>query len=124
MTPTELAGEGITLPDFVNLKGIGAKENIVLKGELPDTTTLDESARLSTLNLRCNNNLYNLTVTAKNCRYAVHADNGNNIKDYTQHIENCEFIHFNNAPGLWVTLIAWGRELQVEQKFTLKTVSL
>ena len=107
LTPTELSATGIILPDYVDLKGIGDKSKIILKGELLDTATLDESTRLSPLNIQKNNNLYNLTITAKNCRYAVHADNSNTFKNYEQHIENCTFEHFGNAVGLWANWIAW-----------------
>lgn len=104
----ELAGAGIVLPNYVDVRGVGNKESIILKGELPNETTLDKSTRLSTLNVIYNNNLFNLTVTAKNCRYAVHADNSNTFKNYEQHIENCTFIHYGCATGLWDSIIAWG----------------
>jgi len=108
LTEAELAGVGILLPDYVDLKGIGRRENIILKGELPNDTTLALSTALSTLNVFKNNNLYNLTVTAKNCRYAVHADSSGFIPNYEEHIENCYFEHLGNEAGLWNAIIAWG----------------
>jgi hypothetical protein len=108
LTGAELSGAGILLPDYVDLKGIGDRDKIILKGELLDSTTLDQSTRLSTLNIEKNNNLSNLTITAKNCRYAVHADNSNTFKNYVQHFENCYFKHNGNAAGLWSACLAWG----------------
>jgi len=108
LTAGELAGIGILLPNYTDLKGIGSREDIILRGELPNDTTLDLSTRLSTLNVRYNNNLYNLTVTAKNCRYPVHADNSNTFKNYIQHAEDCHFEHLGFAEGLWYACWAWG----------------
>lgn len=108
LTPSELSGIGIVLPDYVNLIGVGDREKVILKTELADTTTNDESTRLSTLNVKYNNNMKNLTVIAKNCRYAVHADNSNLFKNYEQHFENCVFYHKGAVSGLWQVCNAWG----------------
>lgn len=108
LTASELSGIGILLPDGVDLVGVGDRDKIILKMELSDATTNDESTRLSTLNVKYNNNLSNLTVIAKNCRYPIHADNSNTFKNYEQHIENCVFWHKGAVAGLWQVCNAWG----------------
>lgn len=108
LTASELSGIGILLPDGVDLVGVGDRDKIILKMELSDATTNDESTRLSTLNVKYNNNLSNLTVIAKNCRYPIHADNSNTFKNYEQNIDNCVFWHKGAVAGLWQVCNAWG----------------
>jgi hypothetical protein len=120
LTASELSGSGILLPDYANLIGVGNKDNIIIKMALADTTTLDESSRLSPLNVKYNNILKNLTVTAQNCRYVVHSDNGNAYYDYILNVENCTFIHYGNAAGLWAVPNAWGEGTSSGAKLTFK----
>jgi len=93
---------GLQIPNFVHLKGIGNKENIILKGELSDTFSTETMNRVSTLCTIDNCDLENLTVTAKNLRYAVHDDY--NYPNHKRNVRNCDFIKytgggFNQAYG-------------------------
>jgi len=106
LTPAELAANGILLPDYVNLIGIG---NVTLKGEIPSgQATLDNTTRIATINVKRNNNLIGLKITARNMRYAVHDESSNSIKDWTRVVENCEFTHFGNDAGMWQWTSAYG----------------
>lgn len=96
---------GITLPDNVDLIGLGA--GAVINLDLTGASSTQQSL-VSTLNVRANNKLENLTVTALNCRYAVHADNSNSIKNYTQTAVNSKFIHYGNPENGWAYPAAWG----------------
>jgi hypothetical protein len=119
LTAAEKSGAGIVLPDYVNLIGIGEADKIIIKMDLT-TTTLDESTRLSPLNVKLNNILTNLTVTAHNCRYAVHSDNGNSVYNYTINAANCTFIHYGNDAGLWTICNVWGEGSASGSKFYFK----
>lgn len=83
---------GIVLPDGCEIYGIG---NVEIRGELPDSASSSNIENKSTLDMFQGGILENLTVTARNMRYPIHADfsNGNTIKK----IRNCRFIHYGNA---------------------------
>lgn len=95
-TPEEWAVEsidfiGLSVPDFVTLKGVGNKENIVITAE--DTT---QRTYVSTLNLRNTCSLYNLTIKGKNLRYVIHDDYAQAGQNhYVRIVENCDFIGEN-----------------------------
>lgn len=89
---------GLTLPNNCNLigKGKGAIISLDLTGETASVQSLQ-----STLNLNKNNNLENITLIAKNCRYALHNDGGSTNANATEHFKNCTFIHEGNPDGNW-----------------------
>lgn len=79
---------GLFVPDYVTLKGIGNKKEIIVKAK--DTVYRQN---LSTLNLKNTCSLENITVIAEKLRYAIHDDyaNNNNIY-YKRYVKNCDFI--------------------------------
>lgn len=85
---------GLMLTNGITLEGMGTlREHTVLYAEM-DTTTYDSTKRndVSTINFRGNVGLKNLTVRAKNMRYAVHDDfsySSDNPK--IRRVENCNF---------------------------------
>lgn len=87
---TDSSFVGIKLTDGISLRGIGAKEDIVIHGEV--STDYEQALRnnLSTLNMQGTNFLENVTVTGKYIRYAVHddftSDGGAN-----RIVKNCNF---------------------------------
>lgn len=100
--------QGWFLPDYVHLIGIGKVE---LKGVIPDDlATLTNTQRVATIEMNMNNNLENLTVTAKNMRYAIH-DERNGAKSFgiERHVKNCHFIHHGNKSGTWGSTQAIGQ---------------
>jgi len=108
VTPPDGTNEGIILPDYVHIKGIGKKENIILKGELPDGSNTNAVDVISTINMKHTNTLENITVTAKNLRYAIHSESSGVFKFWTQIAKNCTFIHYGNQVGYWDSTAAWG----------------
>ena len=100
--------QGWFLPDYVHLIGVGKVE---LKGLIPDDlATLTNTQRVATIEMNMNNNLENLTVTAKNMRYAIH-DERNGAKSFgiERRVKNCHFIHHGNKSGTWASTQAIGQ---------------
>lgn len=88
-------GSGLFVPNYVKLKGIGDKHNVILKAELQT-----QSTSFSLLNFRNVCELENLTLYSKNCRYTIHDDfqSGADTKAYRL-IKNCIFKAENTAYG-------------------------
>jgi hypothetical protein len=97
---TDVNDKGLSLPDYVNLIGLGDRDKVILKGEMPDSIKYRTSQAFSTLNVKYNNNIYNMTITAYNCRYPMHDQTSNSSKNCVRHIKNCIFIHkgYNGMP--------------------------
>lgn len=100
--------KGLFLPDFVHLVGIGDKRKIILDCTFADDVGLTISTNFSTLNLNKSNIVKNLTVKAKNCRYAIHDETNGVVENYTRELDNCDVIHEGNAEGLWQWDCAYG----------------
>lgn len=90
---TDVNDKGLSLPDYVNLIGLGDRDKVILKGEMPDSIKYRTSQAFSTLNVKYNNNIYNMTITAYNCRYPMHDQTSNSSENCVRHIKNCIFIH-------------------------------
>ena len=89
----------------INLIGVGY---VVLRFEMPDTVTETQSERVSCLNLReFSNEVKNMTLIAKNCRYTVH-DEAQGVGNIVRRCENLRCIHKGNAEGLWPWTTVWG----------------
>lgn len=97
---TDVNDKGLSLPDYVNLIGLGDRDKVILKGEMPDSIKYRTSQAFSTLNVKYNNNIYNMTITAYNCRYPMHDQTSNSSENCVRHIKNCIFIHkgYNGMP--------------------------
>lgn len=104
---------GVTLSDYVNLLGVG---NVTLKGYINPNWAYnyDAVSKLSTLNLKGNNDLENVNITAENMRYAVHDESGWKEKNWKRRLKNCKFRHFGNSgvndgqETTWVSTSAYG----------------
>lgn len=91
--------QGLALPDFVNLIGVG---NVHIKCEVEDEdATLAFTKCVSTINIWKNNNLKNILFTSKNTRYTCHDETNNQFSYLNRKVENCQFIHHGNKEGLW-----------------------
>ncbi|MDV8945900.1 hypothetical protein [Limosilactobacillus reuteri] len=91
--------QGFHLPPYVNLVGVG---KVILKAELPDDVTFNQSANFSTIEIEQGNNaLRNLMVKVKNGRYPVHDESRDKYPNATHDYDNVIFIHEGNASGLW-----------------------
>ena len=87
---------GLKLPHNVNLIGVGSRNAVILKGELPSDAKLRTSIAFSPINLRgYDNRLQNLTITNFNGRYPVHdqASQNNDNDVYRHEYINCVLIH-------------------------------
>ena len=86
---TDSSFVGIKLTDGISLRGVGAKEDIVIHGEV--STDYEQALRnnLSALNMQGTNFIENVTVTAKNIRYAVHDDFTAVYAE--RNVKNCNF---------------------------------
>lgn len=87
--------QGVLVPKNTNLIGVGKKENIILKGELPSEVKAKVSINFSTLNLRGYDNVIeNMTITCFNSRYAIHDQVGTECQDEYEHkFKNLVIIH-------------------------------
>ena len=90
---TQTGFVGLEVRDGVNLIGIGDKSNIIISGELdPNTYSLTIREAISTLNLKGNCSLENLTIKSSSLRYPIHDDF--NINANSKHVlKNCDFIN-------------------------------
>jgi hypothetical protein len=98
---------GWTLKPFIHLIGTD-RATCILKGELPDTATETDIENNSTVWVNSTNRLENLTITAKNMRYAVHDESSGVNKDFTRTVKNCHIEHYGNNVGTWDSQCAYG----------------
>lgn len=108
--------EGIVLPPYVNLIGIGQRDNIVLKAEFPNSVSTEVSTEFSTINVDGSNDLENITFIAYNCRYACHDDDGNAEKsrNFIRNVKNCRFWHkgcYTDDGSVWKWCKAYAQGL-------------
>lgn len=93
---------GLTITDGITLEGMGVLRDDVVLTATMDTSTYDETTRnhVSTLNIKGNSGLKNLTVKANNIRYAVHDDMSfSSTKPKIRRCENCHFVATNTTSG-------------------------
>ena len=89
---TDTGFVGLEVREGIYIEGIGVKEKIIIHGEIPTSYPQNKREQISTLNLKGNCGLKNLTVTSKYIRYAIHDDFSHN--ENAEHIiENCDFIN-------------------------------
>lgn len=85
---------GLIKPNYVSLIGVGDCDEIILNGELDATYSSTTMKRVSTLVTYGEGELRNLTVKAKNLRYAVHDDY--QFENTTLKTENCKFLKYKS----------------------------
>lgn len=103
--------QGLNIPDYVNLIGVGDKSQIILNFEIPQSkANVTNTTRTSTLNACQNSTIKNLTLKGKNCRYTVHSEtNGNSTINTTLICENVDFIYYApDSQDYWQWGCAWG----------------
>ena len=98
---------GLMLPDYVHMRGIGERDDIIINCSLPDDSTASTVQYTSTLNLKQNNMIENLTFTGTNVRYVVHDESSNTLKDWKRMVKNCRFVHNGNVSDFWAYTYAW-----------------
>lgn len=75
---------GFTIPNWVTLKGLGNRENIILKAKFTN-----KMQYVSTLNFQETGAIENLTVIGENTRYTIHDDFARNSSGYKRNIKHC-----------------------------------
>lgn len=83
----DITFQGIIVPDFVTLRGIGNPKDTILQVTLSETNT-----HVSALNFMNTSGIENLTVKGTKTRYVVHDDRAINNGGYTRTVKNCIFI--------------------------------
>lgn len=97
------------------------RDNCILKGELPSSSSDATIAATSTIWLKQTAGLRNLTITARNMRYPVHSEDVGNNQNAVHNIFNCYIEHYGNADVVsyrsanslpagspWTACIPWG----------------
>lgn len=89
-----------TLP-YTLMQGIGRREEIWIKGELPDDVSpIGLTASTETIWFNHTGIIKNLKITAKNMRYPVHSDSGPSDLNAILIIDNCLIEHYGNDGAL------------------------
>ena len=89
---------GLYVPNNLYIKGIGSKEKIIIKGEIATSYSASKREAISTLNLKGNCTIENVTITSKYIRYPVHDDFSKSV-DSIHNFINCNFINILNSAG-------------------------
>ncbi|MGX5681923.1 glycoside hydrolase family 99-like domain-containing protein [Schumannella luteola] len=93
--PGEYLEREWTVKPYVTVRGTD-RDTVILRGDLPDSATDAQITGSSTLWLVGTSTLENLTVHAKNMRYAIH-DEGNGANLNAVHtVRNCRIVHAGN----------------------------
>lgn len=96
--------QGMILPDYVNLEGVG---KVVLQILIPDNEiTNNASRRISPLNVWKHNRIKGIEFRAKNTRYVAHFETNNQFDNSDVIITDCRFIHEGNKQGVWQSVQA------------------
>lgn len=118
---------GLELPNNVSIIGDGDKDDIIIYAELPVDISAYSFARnnISTLNFWKNNSLKNVTVKAKNMRYAIHNDDYkvNAVEDAVENFEDCAFIYEALTSGVdqsTVSKVPFGTGMAKGRKMSFK----
>ena len=75
---------GLTIPNWVTLKGLGNRENIILKAKF-----INKSHYVSTLNFKETGAIENLTIIGENTRYVIHDDLARESNGYKRSVKHC-----------------------------------
>lgn len=75
---------GVTIPNWVTLRGLGSRENIILKAKFTN-----KMQYVSTLNFQETGAIENLTVIGENTRYTIHDDFARKSSGYKRNVKHC-----------------------------------
>lgn len=75
---------GLTIPNWVTLKGLGNRENVILKAKF-----INKKQYVSTLNFNETGVIENLTVIGENTRYVIHDDFARESNGYKRSVKHC-----------------------------------
>lgn len=80
---------GLTIQNWVSLKGTGSKEKTIIKMEIPETWQLTTIQRVAPVAYQGNGGMENVTIIGRNARYTVHDDYG--YPNAQKLFKNCTF---------------------------------
>lgn len=119
--PGVYADTNYYIPNFCDVVGIGERDQVWLKGELPDNVAVATIPTVQTIWMNQTSRLRNLKITARNMRYPIHSDSGASGYRALQEIEDCYVEHLGNQGakdyqtsiggnpnGVWGSEHAWG----------------
>lgn len=111
----------VFLPNFADVVGIGQRDKVWFKGELPDSVNPTVIPTVQTLWYNETNQIRNIKVTARNMRYPIHSDSGASANRAVQNIVDCYVEHYGNQGArdyqisiggdpnaVWASEHAWG----------------
>ena len=75
---------GLMIPNWVTLKGLGNRENVILKAKF-----INKNQYVSTLNFKETGAIENLTVIGENTRYVIHDDSARKSNGYKRIVKHC-----------------------------------
>ena len=75
---------GLMIPNWVTLKGLGNRENVILKAKFTN-----KMQYVSTLNFQETGAIENLTVIGENTRYTIHDDFARKSSGYKRSVKHC-----------------------------------
>ena len=75
---------GVTIPNWVTLRGLGNRENVILKAKFTN-----KMQYVSTLNFQETSAIENLTVIGENTRYTIHDDFARKSSGYKRSVKHC-----------------------------------
>ena len=75
---------GVTIPNWITLKGVGDRKNIILQAKFKN-----KMQYVSTLNFKETGGIENLTVIGENTRYTIHDDDARNANGYERNVKHC-----------------------------------
>lgn len=86
--------------DWVDIIGVGRRDEIVVSYELPGNASAAEITSTSLLWLASQTELRNMTLWARNVRYVIHAESNSNRPGITCSIINCAVEHRGNKSAV------------------------
>ena len=98
--------QGLLLPDYVNLIGVG---DVSISYIAPDKLATSTNVPcVSVLNLSYNNEIENLKIYGKNVRYVIHDETNNTFHNLKRKFKNCYIEHQGNKSGTWTSMHTLG----------------
>lgn len=111
----------VSFPNFTDVVGIGRRDHIWYKGELPADVDPTEVPLNETFTFDQTNTIRNLRVSCKNMRYPIHSETGDSDVRAVQQIIGCRIENYSNqevidyqvglgnpAPALWGSAFGCG----------------
>ena len=112
---------GLIIPNNVSLIGVGDRDNIIIKGELPSAEYAEFANNIATINLTTNGKVENVTIVAKNIRYCNHDDGDESVLPgsmiaSSHTFKDVKFIYENVTENVNVAKVCYGAGAQEDKE--------